>query len=129
MNERIETSRAAVYDIANLTPERRDALTRKCGDAYARATLRKLRAAILFALSEPEGLPVYDEDTGMIGPQKDYDVMQPIRNLLARAMHDRTTWAILTQLGWNERMCCADWETMLQHLPAEQFRPLPWPGQ
>jgi hypothetical protein len=126
MTKEIKT-RGGVYHINDLTAEQRLALTLKCNDAYARAKLRKLRAAILFAQAEPDTIPCYDEDTGEFGPQENFDVRQRIRSLIDSAMTPCSE--ILGELGWTEDMRYADWTTMLQHLPAERIQPLPWPGE
>ncbi len=126
MTEEFTNPRVGIYDTDDLTADQRDALTRKCNDAFARASLRKLRSLILFAQSEPSTLPVYDEDTGKFGPQPNYDAIHPVRSLIETSMQCPVRSAILRELGWSEDMLYADWETMLSHLPAERFQPLPW---
>ena len=56
----IEKAKAGIFYIDDLTAEQRLALTQKCNDAYARALLRRLRAAIQFAQAEPDTRPVYE---------------------------------------------------------------------
>jgi hypothetical protein len=79
MTKEFEKARTGIYHINDLPADQRRALTLKCNDANARASLRRLRAAILFAQAEPDTLPVYHEDTGEFGPQEDYHVRQPVR--------------------------------------------------
>jgi hypothetical protein len=128
MTGAIKKAKAGIFYIDDLTAEQRLALTQKCNDAYARALLRRLRAAIQFAQAEPDTRPVYDEDTGEFGPQQDYHVRQPVRSLMDTAMECRICSLILKELGWTEDMRFADWDTMLQHLPAERIQPQSWPG-
>ncbi len=114
------------YDQAELTKEQLNIATRACDDAHARAFLRKLRALIVFAQSEPEFIPRVDEDTGEIGPQKNWRPAFLARHNARTAMGFANTWAILKEFGWSEETAEADWQTMLNLLPADKLRQDDW---
>lgn len=128
MTQDIDDSPDLTYRIGDLTTEKRSSLTLQCNEAYARATLRKLRALILFAQSEPETIPAYDEDTGIFGPMANFEAIHPARSLAMSAMDSAACSPLLKEFGWTDEMIGADWDTMLRHLPADRLKPLPWPG-
>ena len=119
----------AFYDIRDISAEQRSVLIRHCNESWARSRLRKLRALIQFAMSEPDCLAGYDEDTGKFGLHPQYEVHNSVLRLADQAFEDPCTAAYLKRFGWTEETTRADWATMLALLPADQLQPLPWPGE
>lgn len=128
MTHIIDNIPEGIARVDDLTGDQTSSLVLMCNDAYARATLRKLRALILFAQSEPETIPAYDEDTGKFGAMDNFEAIHPARSLALRAMNSAACSPLLKELGWTNEMIGADWDTMLRHLPADRLQPLPWPG-
>lgn len=128
MTQPVDLTHQASYEASELSADQQEALTLQCNDAYARARLRKLRALILFAQSEPETIPGYDEDTGTFGPRANFEATHPARSLAMHAMESSACAPLLKELGWTDETAGADWDTMLRHLPADRLQPLPWPG-
>ena len=128
MPQKTDMTLNATYEASKLSAVQQQTLILQCNDAYARACLRKLRALILFAQSEPETIPSYDEDTGTFGPMANFEAIHPARSLAMHAMESPTCAPLLKELGWTDEPARADWDTMLRHLPADRLKPPPWPG-
>jgi len=128
MPQQTDMTLNATCEASKLSIVQQQTLILQCNDAYARARLRKLRALILFAQSEPETIPGYDEDTGAFGPMANFEAMHPARSLAMQAMERPTGAPLLKEFGWTNETVGASWDTMLRHLPADRVKPLPWPG-
>jgi hypothetical protein len=129
MTANTEIEANTIYDSADLSRDELFTLATKCNDAWARQQLRKLHFMILFALSEPAFHPVYDEDTGHVGPKPNDEPACAARRLAQNSMECHIRSVILAELGWTDETPHAPLANILALLPLDRLQPRPWPGE
>ena len=86
--------------------------------AVAAAAIRELRAAILFAQSEPEWFPpAFDPDTGETVPQRNWRPAARVSSLVLKAVENPVVARMLADAGRDDKVRLEDWEAMLHRLP------------